>query len=363
MDKERCKICGGTIFLDKENKKAYCEYCGTAVSLTPQMQDEIRGYEYEKKKKAEDDFATEQAKIQYERNEINFFNRSSLKILLIVLLVCVGVAALAEMGLKNPITCAVCLIQTILCVVALLCGSRVIRSKKKHITAILTVLVFILIIPFVLFNNLEADMKSAAKNADKNKEEILEWPDTGLAAMLPVPDFKYGRITHNGADYIDADIYFVSEDEYKTYREECIGLGFSDITDDDNDSIDAYNSNNYYLRLRYDEDNSELSVYIKAPESFDGFKWPKNNLVKLLPTPKADKSNVEADWSSYCCIHIADFSLEDVESYIDECIDAGFTENHFRSSGYYYASTKNGERLTIDYDERQKIMSININEK
>lgn len=359
MDRERCKICGGTICIDKENKRAYCEYCGTAVSLTPQMQDEIRRYENEKKKKAEEDFATEQAKIQYERNEVNFFNRSSLKILLIVLLVCVGVAALAEIGLKNPITCAVCLIQTILCIVALLCGSRVIRSKKKHITAILTVLVFILIIPFVLFNNLEADMKSAAKY----KEETLSWPGTGLAAMLPVPDFKYGRITHNGADYIDADIYLASENEFKEYKEKCKECGFDDISSEDETIMYAYNSNNYYLSLYYYEYNNEFSIRIEAPESFDGFKWPKNNLLNLLPTPKADKSNVISDSADYCSIHVADYTLDDVEAYIDECIDAGFTEDHSRDSGYYYAYTKNGEKLKIDYDERQEIMEIYIHAK
>ncbi len=359
MDKERCKICGGTIFLDKENKKAYCEYCGTAVSLTPQMQDEIRGYEYEKKKKAEDDFATEQAKIQYERNEINFFNRSSLKIILIVLLVCVGVACLAELALKNPLAGTVSLIQTVLCIVALLCGTRIVRFKNKHITVILTVIVFVLIIPFCLFNNLDAEMKNTAKY----KEKTLEWPSTGLAAMLPTPDFKYGSITHNGSDYIDADIYLASENEFKAYKEKCKESGFNDITNEDETIMYAYNSNNYYLTLYYYSYNDEFSIRIEAPESFDGFKWPKNNLLNLLPTPNADGSNVISDSADYCSIHIADYSLDDVESYIDECIDAGFTEDHSRESGYYYAYTKNGEKLTIKYDERQKIMEIYIHAK
>lgn len=359
MDKERCKICGGTIFLDKENKKAYCEYCGTAVSLTPQMQDEIRGYEYEKKKKAEDDFATEQAKIQYERNEINFFNRSSLKIILIVLLVCVGVACLAELALKNPLAGTVSLIQTVLCIVALLCGSRIVRFKNKHITVILTVIVFVLIIPFCLFNNLDAEMKNTAKY----KEKTLEWPSTGLAAMLPAPDSKYGKILYDYSDKTMIHIYVSSKDEYLTYRKKCIEYGFNDITYDGDDAMYAYNSYNYYINLFYSDYNDELSVYIEALESFDGFKWPKNNLLKLLPTPNADKSNVISDSADYCSIHIADYSLDDVESYIDECIDAGFTEDHSRESGYYYAYTKNGERLTIRYDERQKIMEIYIEAK
>lgn len=361
MDRERCKICGGTIFLDKEKKKAYCEYCGTAVLMTPQMQDEIRRYENEKKKKAESDFATEQAKIQYERNEVNFFNRSPLKIVLIVLLVCVAVAFLAQISLKNPLTAVVCLIQTALCIAALLGGSRIIRFKNKHMKVILTILVFILIIPFVMLNSAEAEMKYIAKY----KEKTLDWPDSGLASMLPASDFKYGKIWQNSSDHISAEIYFVSEEKFKAYKEACKAKGFNDITDEDETTLEAYDSNNYYLRLYYRDydSNKELSISLEAPESFDGFKWPKNYLANLVPTPDADKSNVIYDYSDYCSIHIGDFSLEEVEAYIDECIDAGFTEDHSRDSGYYKAYNKNGEKLDITYDEQLKIMEIYIHAK
>lgn len=359
MDRERCKICGGTICLDKENKKAYCEYCGSAVSLTQEMQDEIRKYEYEKKKKAEDDFATEQAKILYERNEVSFFNKSALKVLLIILLVCVALALLVEIGMGNPLAGTVCFIQTALCIAAMLSGSRVIKLKNRSIPLLMTIAALVLIIPFVLFNNLDAKIKSDAKY----KEKSLSWPSTGLAKMLPTPEYKYGEIIWNKSDYLSVDIYLVSENEFKAYKAECKENGFNDISYESETSMYAYNSQNYYLTLSYYEYNNELSVYIEAPESFDGFKWPKNNLLSLLPTPKADNSNVISDSSDYCSIHIADYSLDDVEAYIDECIDAGFTEEHSRSDGYYRAYNKKGEELTIEYDKRQRIMEIYIHAK
>ena len=82
-----------------------------------------------------------------------------------------------------------------------------------------------------------------------------EWPQTGLATLLPVPESEWGEIT-TGEKSLEATIYYMEKAEFDVYTDACIKAGFDREYDK---SIDlgyfkGRDVNGYELTLRYQND-------------------------------------------------------------------------------------------------------------
>ena len=54
----------------------------------------------------------------------------------------------------------------------------------------------------------------------------LEWPDSGIAKMLPVPKSKTGKIKEDSSGDFSALVGDTSEDDFKAYVKGCKEKGF-----------------------------------------------------------------------------------------------------------------------------------------
>lgn len=99
------------------------------------------------------------------------------------------------------------------------------------------------------------------------KEEVhqLNWPDSGLATMLPEPGTDKGEVSMDSADYLSVDLEQRSEEDFNKYVEACKEKGFTVDYSSSSSSYYADNEDGYHLSLFYAESRDEISIQLSAP--------------------------------------------------------------------------------------------------
>lgn len=95
--------------------------------------------------------------------------------------------------------------------------------------------------------------------------------------------------------------------------------------------------------------------------SYSEFKWPNSELGKVLPQPDVKlKGEVTVDDDDMLMITIAKISMDDFDTYVNLCVDKGFTLDAYSNDTYYSANNEMGYELSVDYDEKDKTMTLNL---
>ena len=83
-----------------------------------------------------------------------------------------------------------------------------------------------------------------------------EWPDNGLATLLPKPEFQYG-VVRADIDKVEAEIYQVSVKKFEDYVDDCIKAGFDNNYDKSISTgyFIGYDDNGYELYISYEEND------------------------------------------------------------------------------------------------------------
>ena len=97
------------------------------------------------------------------------------------------------------------------------------------------------------------------------KMEEIEWPDSSLAKMLPVPKSKTGKINNDSSDYLSVLIDKTSESDFKEYVKACKEKGFDVDYSNGDDYYRAKNSKGYSLEVSLSAFDV-MKIYLSAPE-------------------------------------------------------------------------------------------------
>lgn len=90
------------------------------------------------------------------------------------------------------------------------------------------------------------------------------------------------------------------------------------------------------------------------------YKWPSYGIAALLPEPAAKYGKIYSKSEDYFSIELYFVSQSDFENYVDACRESGFTVDYREFSSHYYADDKNGNSLTISFDNKDAEMSISL---
>ncbi|HIX29949.1 MAG TPA: DUF4839 domain-containing protein [Candidatus Blautia stercoravium] len=103
-------------------------------------------------------------------------------------------------------------------------------------------------------------------NVDAAEEYgTLEWPDSVIASMLPVPKSTTGEITRDDEKGFAAYVSNTPIEEFNAYVEACSAAGFNIDASDYDESYSAENSEGYKLSVSY-QGNGVISISIDEPE-------------------------------------------------------------------------------------------------
>ncbi len=93
----------------------------------------------------------------------------------------------------------------------------------------------------------------------------IEWPDSALAKMLPVPKSKTGKINNDSSDCLSVSVDKTSESDFKEYVKACKEKGFDVDYSNGDDYYHAKNSKDYSLEVSLSAFNV-MKIYLSAPE-------------------------------------------------------------------------------------------------
>ena len=114
----------------------------------------------------------------------------------------------------------------------------------------------------------------------------LEWPDSGLAKMLPVPKSKTGKIKEDSSYDFSALVGETSESDFKEYVKACKEKGFDIDYSNGDDYYNAKCSDGYELEIRHNVLNiMEISLF--EPYEFE-------EETSKAETSKAESSKAES---------------------------------------------------------------------
>ena len=228
---------------------------------------------------------------------------------------------------------------------------------------ILLALLLIIILSLVSNCNALFGISRASAAPDETgipKNETYIWPEYGLAAMLPEPQSINGHISNNKETLFSINVYNVSQNQFFEYVSDCKEVGFIFDTHEDDSTFYAEDNEMYDLSVHYDSEDEEMSVDLR--KGFDEIKWPDSDVAKLLPIPQSTFGKIGWEQEDGFVIYVGNTSKDEFDAYVDACKKAGFKEDYDSGSDYYYADSKNGYHLSLNY-ENNNIMFIKIDKK
>lgn len=111
----------------------------------------------------------------------------------------------------------------------------------------------------------ENDSKMSISVDAAEEYGTLEWPDSVIASMLPVPNSTTGEITQDDEKGFAAYVSNTPIEEFNAYVEACSDAGFNIDASDYDESYSAENSEGYKLSVSY-QGNGVISISVDEPE-------------------------------------------------------------------------------------------------
>lgn len=93
------------------------------------------------------------------------------------------------------------------------------------------------------------------------------------------------------------------------------------------------------------------------------YNWNDVVLSDIVPKPSSVYGKIGYNSDISLSLEVKKVSPKNFLSYIEECKNKGFTVDAEKMENHYRAFNKDGFELSIDYDETDKVMTINVNAK
>ena len=140
MSAFKCKMCGGTLEINKDYATATCEYCGRQTVLTDEMKayaaklktDDEHRQQQKQQAQREEHSRKEQIDAEKEARANAFRNGKSSKVLLVMMLFTL-VGGINLIGDDEFLKGIVVLVSAALYVLSYLLGMQIIPEKRKHL--------------------------------------------------------------------------------------------------------------------------------------------------------------------------------------------------------------------------------------
>lgn len=186
----------------------------------------------------------------------------------------------------------------------------------------------------------------------------FNWPDGGLADMVPEFEASSGELVRNNEKYFRVITYGVSDAEFNKYVKLCKNSGYDIDCISSAWSFSGYNEEGYELSVSLDKVKA-MVISLTAPAKTQKIDWDTYPLAKNIPEPKFTEGTIEYNTSSFLSVALVNVSEDAFNEYVDKCIRKGYDVDYRRSEDYFRAENKKGYTITINY-ERNNIMSISV---
>ena len=200
---------------------------------------------------------------------------------------------------------------------------------------------------------------------DPGDEWPTTWPEDGITARIPRPDFDMDSLEVNICMENDfMGTLNATEEDYESYLLSCRDYGFSSEEETHSShegdfysaGFSAFDIDGYKITLEYYSFNDpeadfpgRLSIRIKAPIQLGTLNWPDHALGLLIPQPPTSVGGAGGDPEIFLRASLGDMPIEAWREYVEACREAGFDQNISETEREYTATDEYGIRLTLSY--------------
>lgn len=190
-----------------------------------------------------------------------------------------------------------------------------------------------------------------------SKKDKIDWSSMILKDVIPNPPSNKGTLYENSDEELKVNLDNVTDEQYNTYLNECIDLGFTVDADKTAYLYEAYNKEGYSLELRHTSD--DLDITLKTAMQMGTISWPTGTAGSLIPAPKSTTGKFDYEHDKSFSVYVGDTSQADYDEYVTACSDKGFTVDYDKGEKYYRADNAEGYHLSLSY-EGNNIMLVRI---
>lgn len=283
-----CSKCGSKL----EEKAKYCSYCGIKVVInTDNILKETPNTANLKNQQTSDNKSAEAntidtnilSKEQFSEDKLSFnsFGEKicklwkSLDLFSKVMTICIGIcvfACLFAFLFCKYLSCFISLVQISLLIAIWLIQKQIVKVNNRNVNIILAVMALLLIMPYLgsyklSTNNKGEDKKNSAgvvATVEDKQSRVLQWPESELAKMLPIPKSNVGYVQNEDIDEISICVENTTREDFNAYINSCTEKGFTIVASKGNDFYNAKNEEGYQLSINY-QDKNTMSIIIKDP--------------------------------------------------------------------------------------------------
>lgn len=159
----------------------------------------------------------------------------------------------------------VALLQVCLFVIAYLIYREIIKVGKQRLHIILGVVAGLFVFPYFGLMCLDVGGADAAEENGTEVTEVFQWPESELAAMLPVPKSNVGYINKETAGELSVYVADSTKEDYNEYIQACTDKGFNVVKTREKDVYCADNAAGYRVSLEFADGNAMIVSIKETP--------------------------------------------------------------------------------------------------
>ena len=171
----------------------------------------------------------------------------------------------------------------------------------------------------IIYSEYSKEMSITLEVPETDSMKEIEWPTTGLGAMLPVPKSNLGDISWNNSTTFIVHIGNTPINDFNEYVKSCEAIGFTNDYSKSDKSFTAYNEQGYKLHLMYLGANV-IEISLKTPEennqepasSTETTEAETNEPESTTNTPVTSNSGMSDEFKT---------AMDSYESFMNEYID------------------------------------------
>lgn len=222
------------------------------------------------------------------------------------------------------------------------CGAANRKSQKKKVLPILVCILSLAVIIIALTGIMSGNTRPGY--------ETLDWNTVELSSQAPAPDFNKADVWENSTESFMADFSGLSKEAFERYASACEQDGYTIERQKDSTIFRAFNEAGYNISLNYYEDEQTLYYTLNAPVQMSTLYWPSTGLGAGIPVPPSGYGRITADSQYAFNAYIGNMSLEDFDSYAQQCREAGFDHNYYKYEDVFSGEDEKGNMLSVTYN-------------
>lgn len=358
MNKENallCDNCGGKLEVDSSKTTATCPFCGTCFSVSGLFSEsdevviERIRRDVEIGRQSIESERLRQANNSSVRHELaeraESFKKSKLSKLSIIFAIISFLFCIFGFATKTPLMGIIAGIQSILYFITFFMGMQIIPEKRRNLHLLPFILALLLIIPFIL------SPAVCTPGRTSSKDETFTWDEIVLSEKIPALESEKGHIWSNTKSALRLNVYNIPIKQYYEFVESCKAMGYTIESAEEAEKYSAFDQSGYKLSLHYYSiKDGEVDIEIDAPEALSEFSFPDSELAKLIPIPKSNIGKIVTDSNTKLMINVGNTPTNDFNTYIDECIEKGFSLEQKRNEKSFSAKNADNYDLSVTYN-------------